>query len=77
MFGLSTSELRILKKLSTPINIQNYLDSLPIIPASRNFDFFPTSLDAVAPGLFFKNSSINLYPIQYPAKRGMFCVFEP
>ncbi len=30
MFGLAKSELTTLKKLSTPIKIQDYLDSLPI-----------------------------------------------
>lgn len=30
MFGLTKEELRILKKLSTPIKIQDYLDSIPI-----------------------------------------------
>lgn len=30
MFGLTKSELATLKKLSTPIKIQDYLDSLPI-----------------------------------------------
>ena len=30
MFGLTASELKILKKLSTPIKIQNFLDSQPI-----------------------------------------------
>jgi len=30
MFGLSQKELAILKKLSTPIKIQNYLDKMPI-----------------------------------------------
>ena len=30
MFGLTDTELRILKKLDTPIKIQNYLDELPI-----------------------------------------------
>lgn len=28
--GLSTSELKVLKKLSTPIKIQNYLDTMPM-----------------------------------------------
>jgi hypothetical protein len=30
MFGLSKAELAILKKLSTPVKIQDFLDSLPI-----------------------------------------------
>src|SRR3989344_7615486 len=30
MFGLSKKELKILKKLSTPIKIQDFLDSLPV-----------------------------------------------
>lgn len=30
MFGLSAQELAVLKKLSTPIKIQNFLDTLPI-----------------------------------------------
>lgn len=30
MFGLTKAELRILKKLSTPIRIQNFLDIMPI-----------------------------------------------
>jgi hypothetical protein len=30
MFGLDKKELALLKKLNTPIKIQNYLDSLPI-----------------------------------------------
>src|SRR3989338_8582802 len=30
MFGLSKSELKILKKLATPINIQDFLDKIPM-----------------------------------------------
>ena len=30
MFGLSKSELQVFKKLSTPIKIQNFLDSFPV-----------------------------------------------
>lgn len=30
MFGLTKSELKILKKLSTPIKIQDFLDSMPV-----------------------------------------------
>ncbi|MEN9647239.1 MAG: hypothetical protein RLY57_43 [Candidatus Parcubacteria bacterium] len=30
MFGLNPSEIKILKKLNTPIKIQNFLDTLPI-----------------------------------------------
>ena len=30
MFGLNKTELAVLKKLNTPIKIQNYLDTLPI-----------------------------------------------
>ena len=30
MFGLSTTELSILKKLSTPIKIQDFLDGTPL-----------------------------------------------
>lgn len=40
MFGLSASELKILKKLSTPIKIQDWLDKVPMNWEKRGETYF-------------------------------------
>lgn len=40
MFGLSKSELTVLKKLSTPIKIQNFLDKIPMNWEKRGETYF-------------------------------------
>src|SRR3989338_8296200 len=40
MFGLSKSELKILKKLATPINIQDFLDKIPMNWEKRGETYF-------------------------------------